>query len=82
MPTLPNTPAQIKAHAQRFKGEYAHKDRLSHHALRLAYCRTEDLRRWFLTQECELFKHKFTEQLSDVKVIVFRPLCAVWTHHA
>lgn len=59
--------AQIKPHAQRFRGEYAHKDRLSHHALRLAYCRTEDLRRWFLTQECELFRHKFTEQLSDVK---------------
>ncbi len=66
--TFFSTNIQIKPHAQRFKGEYAHKDRVSHHVLRLAYCRTEDLRRWFLAQECELFKHKFTEQLSDVKV--------------
>jgi len=32
------------------------KDWISHFVLRLAYCRTEDLRRWFLTQEVALLK--------------------------
>ena len=35
------------------------KDEVSHFALRLAYCRTRELRRWFLLQECALFKHRF-----------------------
>lgn len=30
--------------------ESARKDAVSHYVLRLAYCRTEDLRRWFLAQ--------------------------------
>lgn len=32
------------------------KDLISHFVLRLAYCRTEDLRRWFLAQEIALLK--------------------------
>ena len=35
------------------------KDEVSHFALRMAYCRTDELRRWFLQNECTLFKHKF-----------------------
>jgi hypothetical protein len=34
------------------------KDHISHFVLRLAYCRTEDYRRWFLAQESELFRHR------------------------
>ena len=41
------------------------KDRFSHFILRLAYCRSEDLRRWFLQNEVELFKWRFVNNPPD-----------------
>lgn len=32
------------------------KDAVSHHILRLAYCQSEEKRRWFLSQELALFR--------------------------
>ncbi|CAM9128454.1 unnamed protein product [Ectocarpus sp. 12 AP-2014] len=48
------------------------KDTISHFILRLAYCRSEDLRRWFLTQETALFRHRL-EELSPAEMSKFIP---------
>lgn len=37
-------------------------DHISHFILRLAYCRTEPLRKWFLARELEWFKLRFQQQ--------------------
>ena len=48
-------------------GGYNSKDHISHYILRMAYCQTEELRRWFLTNESILFKIRFqTSKASDV----------------
>ncbi|XP_057420164.1 probable DNA primase large subunit [Lotus japonicus] len=39
--------------------EVLNKDIISHFVLRLVYCRTEDLRKWFLSMECALFRYRF-----------------------
>ncbi|KAG2443115.1 hypothetical protein HYH02_009528 [Chlamydomonas schloesseri] len=39
--------------------EEVRADNISHYVLRLAYCRTAELRKWFLAQECEMFRLKF-----------------------
>mmetsp|Transcript_3798 Transcript_3798/g.5545 ORF Transcript_3798/g.5545 Transcript_3798/m.5545 type:complete len:376 (+) Transcript_3798:161-1288(+) len=45
----------IKADKKHFGRGSEHKDLISHYVIRMAFCRTEELRRWFLTNECQLF---------------------------
>lgn len=45
-------------------------DHISHFILRLAFCRSEDLRRWFLSRELELFRLRFSN-LSQQAITKF-----------
>ncbi|XP_062149819.1 probable DNA primase large subunit [Alnus glutinosa] len=44
--------------------EVVNKDIISHFVLRLVYCRTEDLRKWFLSMETALFRYRFLQLKS------------------
>ncbi|KAK9063540.1 hypothetical protein SSX86_017410 [Deinandra increscens subsp. villosa] len=41
--------------------EDINKDIISHFVLRLVYCRSEELRKWFLSMESTLFRYRFRE---------------------
>lgn len=40
------------------------RDQVAHFILRLAFCRTEDLRRYFLQNELELFRYRFNKTVD------------------
>ena len=55
------------------------KDNSSHFILRLAYCRSEELRRWFLQLESELFRFRFeNEGASSIERFMRVRVACVW----
>lgn len=48
-------------------GPILRKDHLSHFILRLAFCRSDDLRRWFVKYETLLFQLKYKQALPETK---------------
>ncbi len=60
--------------------ETLHKDSVSHHILRLAYCRTADLRNWLLQYETDMFRVRFRGLGAEdqVRVAVLVGVRCVW----
>ncbi|RHZ62245.1 hypothetical protein Glove_341g25 [Diversispora epigaea] len=54
------------------------KDHISHFILRLAYCRNEELRQWFLRYECILFKIRFTNEKKEDRDAFLRDENIIW----
>lgn len=50
-------------------------DNISHFICRLAYCRNEDLRKWFATQETRLFYHRLASFKPAEVLQVLREKC-------
>lgn len=47
------------------------RDVVSHFVLRLAFCSSEDNRRWLLAQETELFRYRYSSLRAPEKVLFF-----------
>ncbi|KAJ0487931.1 putative DNA primase large subunit, eukaryotic/archaeal [Helianthus annuus] len=54
--------------------EVNNKDIISHFVLRLVYCRSEELRKWFLSMESTLFRYRFRSVNSDVHLSLMTEL--------
>ncbi|CAN6464737.1 unnamed protein product [Victoria cruziana] len=50
--------------------EITNKDIISHFVLRLVYCRTEDLRKWFLSMETTLFRSRFRSASVESQIML------------
>lgn len=50
-------------------------DEASHFILRLSYCQSEELRKWFLQHEVELFKHRLRSLSDDQLAVSVKDYC-------
>jgi DNA primase large subunit len=61
----------VSAMTNEDRAEFKLNDNVSHFICRLAYCRNEELRKWFLTQETRLFNARLSEvQPATVKALL------------
>ena len=51
----------------KYREQDTKRDHVSHFIMRLAYCRTEDLRRWFREQELTLFRYRLETTINTSK---------------
>ncbi|RCH94711.1 hypothetical protein CU097_012351 [Rhizopus azygosporus] len=58
--------------------EERRKDHISHFMLRMAYCRSEDLKNWFVRQETTLFKFRFDQESMEEKKAFLQQLNLNW----
>ncbi|KAG0230815.1 hypothetical protein BGW42_000680 [Actinomortierella wolfii] len=54
------------------------KDHISHYILRLAYCRSPELRAWFLKAECALFKYRFDKESLEDQIAFLEHQSLFW----
>ncbi|GAB2214387.1 hypothetical protein Droror1_Dr00018730 [Drosera rotundifolia] len=54
--------------------EVANKDIISHFVLRLVYCREEEMRKWFLSMETILFRHRFKMESFEAQRAILAEL--------
>jgi len=52
-------------------------DQISHFICRLAYCRNDDLRKWFVAQETRLFYHRLAATQPENILAVLRDKCGM-----
>jgi DNA primase large subunit len=58
---------------------FTYNDNISHFICRLAYCRNEELRKWFLTQEQRLFNLRLKAQKpEDIRALLEKKVNIVY----
>ena len=63
--------------SQRDLAKAEKNDQVSHFICRLAYCRNDDLRKWFVMQETRLFYHRLAATRPEDILVVLRDKCGM-----
>ena len=69
--------APENAPLMRIDSDEARNDNVSHFICRLSYCRNDDLKKWFVQQECRLFHYRLDFFTSENKLDFLKEHCEV-----